>query len=55
MKKSFAVSVLALLVGASTGFAADNAGLEKKVLELTEQNRMLMKRLEVLEQMFGEK
>ncbi|MBI5557235.1 MAG: LbtU family siderophore porin [Deltaproteobacteria bacterium] len=49
MKKRISMTAIALLAGVSTGWAADNADLEKQVLELARQNRMLLERVVELE------
>lgn len=53
MMKSISVAAIGLFASVSTGWAADSAGLEKKVEELERQNQMLLERVIDLEKMLA--
>ncbi|MCB2182875.1 MAG: LbtU family siderophore porin [Desulfobulbaceae bacterium] len=55
MKKIFGITALSLLVGTSNCLAADSVSLEQKVMELADQNKMLLERVEQLEEMLSGK
>ncbi len=50
MKKVISLTVLGLLLGSSSVWGADNTALEKQMQELVQQNKMLMERVTLLEE-----